>query len=82
MLPLNLPSSLVDQVNLLVRRMATIDKSLASTRDTLKSTQAFLSVDQEELESLRLENAFPTPHLADCTTASLGAVSQSFEDAL
>lgn len=82
LLPLNLPSSLVDQATHLVRIVERKNHALTSIRGNLSSCQASLSTTKKELESLRLENASLTQKLADCMNADLEVVSQSFENAL
>lgn len=80
--PFNFLGSLVEQVNLLVRGATRKDKSLAFSRDTLTSTLTSISEFQRDIESSRLKNDFVTRRLTECSTASLVAVSESFENGL
>lgn len=52
----NIPSLLVDPIQLLVREVAKKNKALAFVQTSLSSTKATLSTAQEDLEIFLLEN--------------------------
>lgn len=70
------------QVILLVRSMEIKDMYLDFFWHTLKSAQVSLEIAQGEIKSLHHDNSSLTRHLADYTTASLRAFSQSFKNSL
>lgn len=73
--PFDILEYLVDYVTHLVRIVARKNQTLVAVRGNLSSAQ-------RKLESMHLENASLTQQLVDCIGASLGVVSQSFENAL
>lgn len=73
LLSLNIVGSLLGQMTHLV-------KTVVSRNQAMTSIQGSLSSIQGKLESLRLHNASLTQNLVDCTSYTLKAVSQSFEN--
>lgn len=57
-------------------------KTVVNRKQAMTSIQCSLSSIQGKLESLRLHNASLTQNLDDCTSYTLKAVSQSFENDL
>lgn len=66
----------------LVRTVTRKNQDLVAAQCNLSYAQAYLSETQRGMESLRLENASLIQSLADCGAARVGAVWQSFENAL
>lgn len=65
-----------------MRGVARKENFIASTWDTLTSTQVSLFAVQRYIYVMSLENAYLDQHLAECSTTSVTTVSESFENSL